>query len=133
MAQCPSCGMRGAYVGFSRIECRNIECAHYTENLPEYCGNCDQEGHSTYDCPQCPISLSKDRSDCEGSESWPSHDGPPSSYSASFTFGVGATGSATFGPDASTTTGNGALSFPLKWIKTNVADDEEPLLPDSAI
>lgn len=86
MAQCPSCGQRGAYIGFIKIECRNIECEMYVADLPPYCGNCDQEGHSTYDCPR-QATLSKAYDDSGGNWQDPtcytSSSGSTTSYSFS--------------------------------------------------
>jgi hypothetical protein len=30
MSECPSCGTRGAYIGFSSVDCINKECKFYS-------------------------------------------------------------------------------------------------------
>ena len=45
MARCPICQTPGAYVGFSAIECRNLDCAHFVFVEERVCPRCGEVGH----------------------------------------------------------------------------------------
>jgi len=45
MPNCPLCNTPGAYVGFSSVECRNPDCAHYDPKLEYLCPCCGIAGH----------------------------------------------------------------------------------------
>ncbi len=46
MANCPQCQTPGAYVGFSSIECRNMDCPHFVFREEKASPDCGQEEHS---------------------------------------------------------------------------------------
>lgn len=45
MPNCPICNTPGAYVGFSSVECRNPDCAHYEPKMEALCPCCGIAGH----------------------------------------------------------------------------------------
>lgn len=84
MAECPSCGGRDAYIGFSSIECPNEKCEHYKIEMKKKCACCGNEGHEVGSCPS---GLGADYDDSAGNGPPPIHSaappssGPPPDYS----------------------------------------------------